>query len=105
MKQIILAFFATFILIGTAYSQCPERQPVRPQSSQRSADEAQICLESFEMCNNWARHYCRSGYHERVVNSILQRMKERGMTITTARIKSIARRTHKSNPTPSQPVE
>jgi pentatricopeptide repeat protein len=53
-------------------------------------------LESFEMCNNWARHYCYAGNHETRVNEILRQMKERGVTITTAIIKSVAKRTMKT---------
>lgn len=97
MKRVVLAFAALLLITGTAYSQCPSRESMQPQpSAPRSADAPQVCLESFEMCNNWARHYCYAGNHERTVNEILRQMKERGVTITTAIIKSVAKRTLKN---------
>ena len=105
MKRFFSLVLITVFLAGTAFSACPERQ--RYQSSSRAPrgeNAPEICLESFEMCNNWARHYCRSGNHERMVNHILKGMKERGMTITTAIIKSVARRTLKNTAPPPAPV-
>ncbi len=101
MKHLILAFFAILMFAGSAVAQegaCPSRDSMLPRSGgqARSEDAPRICLESFEMCNNWARHYCYSGSHERTVNEILRQMKERGVTITTAIIKSVARRTMKN---------
>ncbi|NQU63735.1 MAG: hypothetical protein HQ517_05560 [SAR324 cluster bacterium] len=57
------------------------------------------------MCNNWTRHYCRAGSHEKMVNYILKGMKERGMTITTTIIKSVARRTLKNTGPPPAAVQ
>ena len=106
MKHFLSIALLTVFLVGTAFGACPERQRSQPRpQSQQSADAPQICLESFEMCNNWARHYCRNGNHERMVNHILQQMKERGMTITTTIIKSVARRTLKNTAPPPAPVE
>ena len=107
MKQLILALATVLFLASFAYAQeqqCPQRTTPRSQQSQRPADAAPICLESFEMCNNWARHYCRAGNHEGAVNNILRNMKERGVTITTAIIKSVARRTLKNAAQPQQPT-
>jgi len=107
MKQFLLALTALIMLASFAYGQqqCPPRSTPRAQSQQRPADAQPICLESFEMCNNWARHYCRAGNHEAAVNNILRNMKERGITITTAIIKSVARRTLKNASVPRQTVE
>ena len=96
MKHFILTAIALLFIAGTAYGQCPPRST--PQSSSGSARDPEapaICLESFEMCNNWARHYCYAGGHEAKVNEILRQMKERGVTLTTAIIKSVAKRTLK----------
>ena len=107
MKQLILALAAVLFLASFAYAQqqCPPRTTPRAQQSQRPADAPAICLESFEMCNNWARHYCRAGNHEAAVNNILRNMKERGVTITTAIIKSVARRTLKNAAMPRQSTQ
>ncbi len=96
MKRLILTAFVLFFFAGTALAQCPPRQVPRSQSqAPRDPEAPAICLESFEMCNNWARHYCYAGSHEQRVNEILRQMKERGVTITTAIIKSVAKRTLK----------
>ncbi|MBU2646896.1 hypothetical protein KKI24_19465 [bacterium] len=106
MKRFFFIAIFTVFLAGTAFGACPERQRSQPRAnSQQSGEAPEVCLESFEMCNNWARHYCRNGNHERMVNHILQQMKERGMTITTAIIKSVARRTLKNTAPPPAPVE
>ncbi len=96
MKRLILITITLFFLAGSAFAQCPPRQvPKSSPPPQRGPEDPPICLESFEMCNNWARHYCYAGSHERRVNEILRQMKERGVTITTAIIKSVAKRTMK----------
>lgn len=106
MKRFFSIVLLTVMMAGTAFSACPERQRYQPNSTAPQGEEApQVCLESFEMCNNWARHYCRNGNHERMVNHILQGMKERGLTITTAIIKSVARRTLKNTSPPPEPVQ
>lgn len=103
MKHVVLVFLLSCLVAGAVYSACPERQRSQPRRQvERSEDAPDVCLDSFEMCNNWARHYCHSGNHERVVNSILRGMKERGITITTAIIKSVARRTLKNTPSPAK---
>ncbi len=98
MKYILLTISALFILAGTAYGQdCPTRESMKPKPRPgRSPDAPAVCLEAYEMCNNWARHYCYEGSHERTVNEILRRKKERGVTITTAVIKAVAKRTLKN---------
>lgn len=106
MKRFFLVFSLILFFASAAQSACPPRQGVSPTSSgQQSEDAPEICLESFEMCNNWARHYCRAGNHERAVNSVLRGMKERGVTVTTAIIKSVARRTSKDRVLQTQPTE
>ena len=77
MKKILLALFAVCFLGGTAAAQ----------------DNQDTELDSFERCNNWARHYCQAGNHEMVVNQKLLELKKRGYIITTALIKSYAQRT------------
>ncbi|MBU3918111.1 hypothetical protein KKA14_21485 [bacterium] len=99
MKRLILAISAVLIISCSAFAQnaCPSRESMKPQPrNPRSADATAVCLDSFEMCNNWARHYCYSGSHENTVNEMLRGMKERGVTITTAIIKSVAQRTLKN---------
>ncbi len=103
MKRFFFTALFIVFLAGTAFSACPDRQKYQPKSA-RPEGAPQVCLESFEMCNNWARHYCRNGNHERMVNHILTGMKERGMTITTTIIKSVARRTLKNTAPPPAPV-
>jgi hypothetical protein len=96
MKRFILTAFAMFFIAGTILAQCPPRQVPRSQASApRDPEAPAVCLESFEMCNNWARHYCSSGSHEARANEKLRQMKERGVTITTQIIMSIAKRTPK----------
>lgn len=97
MKRIFLVSITLFFLLTvSAFAQCPPRSvPQASPNAPRDPEAPMICLESFEMCNNWARHYCYAGAHERKVNEILRQMKERGVTITTAIIKSVARRTLK----------
>ncbi len=96
MKSLFLAAVFMLFLAGASYAQCPPRTtPQAAPGVQRSLEAPQICLESFEMCNNWARHYCSAGSHERKVNELLRQKKERGVTITTAIIKAVAKRTLK----------
>ncbi len=102
MKHFFLITLFAVFLVGTAYGE-RQKYEIKPQV-QRPADAPPIALESFEMCNNWARHYCRNGNHERMVNHILKGMKERGMTITTTIIKSVARRTLKNTAPPPAPA-
>jgi len=105
MRRFFSLLTVMVFVTGTAFSACPERQTYQPVPSTPRAEGApEICLESFEMCNNWARHYCRPGNHEQMVNHILQGMKERGMTITTAVIKSVAKRTLKNTEPPAKPT-
>jgi len=97
MKRFLLTFLVMTFTTGMVFAECPERQTYQPRpQSQLQESGPDVCLESFEMCNNWARHYCRAGNHERMVNYILTNMKKRGMTITTAIIKSVAKRTLKN---------
>jgi len=106
MKHVVLFFLLSCFFAGAVYSACPERQRSQPrQQVQRSEDAPDVCLDSFEMCNNWARHYCHAGNHERVVNNILRGMKERGMTVTTAIIKSVAHRTLRDARLPAKSTE
>lgn len=61
-----------------------------------SAQEQQapkIYLETFEKCNNYARHYCLNGSHEASVNRALLDMKRKGYKITTKMIIGVARNT------------
>lgn len=96
MRRFVITFITLILIAGTAIAQCPPRNiPRSGPQTQRSEDAPPVCLESFEMCNNWARHYCYAGAHEARVNEILRQMKERGVTITTAIIKSVAKRTMK----------
>ena len=96
MKSLLLTAFIALVLSTAAYAQCPPRAvPKAMPQGQRSPDAPMICLETFEMCNNWARHYCYPGSHERTVNELLRQKKERGVTITTAIIKAVAKSTLK----------
>ena len=93
MKRALAILFTAILIGGPIYGQ-------------DSGEPQQVTLESFEKCNNWARHYCRRGNHEAMVNHLLLKMKERGMTITTAIIKSVAHRTLKDTaPPPSEGME
>lgn len=55
-------------------------------------------LSSYEQCNNWSRHYCKSGPHEKRVNRILLKWKKKGIPITTQRIKQLAKRLEPGHP-------
>lgn len=54
-----------------------------------AADE-ETKLDTFEVCNNWARQFCTSGAHERAVNAELLKLKQHGIPITLERIKLMA---------------
>ena len=49
-----------------------------------------VYLETFEKCNNYARHYCLTGSHEAAVNRALLDMKRKGKTITPKTIQRVA---------------
>ena len=84
MKKIILTLATMFMFWGLTYAQDDQ------QSS--------VSLDSFERCNNWARHYCLNGNHDAVVNDKLLRLKKRGYIITTKLIRSYAQRTRANTP-------
>lgn len=52
-----------------------------------------IYLDTFEKCNNYARHFCLNGSHEAAVNRALLEMKRKGYPITPKVIKNVARAT------------
>ena len=79
MKKAILPILIVFTMGGYLVAQQEQGAP-------------QVELESFEKCNNWARHYCQSGTHEELVNNGLLAWKKRGIQITTKRIKLLAQR-------------
>jgi len=64
--------------------------------------ESSVSLDSFEQCNNWARHYCLNGNHNAAVNDKLLRLKKRGYIITTKLIRSYAQRTRANTPMPQK---
>ncbi len=78
MKKLFLTLFTLIVLGGTLLAQ----------------DNAapQLSLDSFEQCNNWARHYCLNGNHNAAVNQKLLQLKKRGYIITTKIIRSYAQR-------------
>ena len=49
-----------------------------------------IYLDTFEKCNNYARHFCLNGSHEAAVNRSLLDMKRKGYSIS-AKVFSIKR--------------
>lgn len=55
--------------------------------------QPQIYLDTFEKCNNFARHFCLNGSHEAAVNRALLDMKRKGYRITPKVIKNVARNT------------
>ena len=69
-------------------------------SSLSAQEQQRVELESFERCNNWARHYCQSGNHEAAVNRRLQQLKKRGYVITNALIKSYSQKIRPDTPAP-----
>ncbi len=103
MKHFILTAIALLLIAGTSFAQCPPRStPQSSASSSRDPEAPAICLESFEMCNNWARHYCLNGNHNAVVNHRLLNLKKRGYIITTKLIRSYAQRTRANSPMPQK---
>lgn len=88
MKKLFLSVLITAVFSGVLSAQ-----------EQRSVE-----LESFERCNNWARHYCQSGNHEAAVNRRLLQLKKRGYVITNALIKSYSQKIRPSTP-PPRPVQ
>lgn len=77
-KQIFLVVWLTLFLAGASFAQ--EEMP-------------RLALTFSEQCNNFLRHYCVSGNHQRAVDYKLLAMKERGVTITVKLIKRTARTT------------
>ncbi|MCP4297043.1 MAG: hypothetical protein GY786_15675 [Proteobacteria bacterium] len=80
MKKWLLPFLVLGMLMGTVLAQ-DEDNPTK-----------NIYLESFERCNNWARHYCQAGDHEIIVNDAIKMWKHQGVQITTKRIRTLAQR-------------
>lgn len=78
IKQVFLVLFMTATLAGSALAQ--EEAP-------------RLSLSFSEQCNNFLRHYCVSGNHQRAVDSKLLAMKRKGITITVKLIKRTARTT------------
>ena len=78
VKRAFLVVFVTFTLAGVSLAQ--EEIP-------------RVDLTFSEQCNNFLRHYCVSGNHQRAVDYKLLAMKERGVTITVKLIKRTARTT------------
>lgn len=80
MKKWLLPFLVVGTLLGTALGQ------------DEGISTQNIRLESFERCNNWARHYCQAGDHEQIVNDSIKIWKAKGVQITTKRIRVLAQR-------------
>jgi len=78
VKQVFLVLTTVVTLSGSAIAQ---------------DEKPRLSLAFSEQCNNFLRHYCVSGNHQRAVDSKLLAMKERGITITVKLIKSTARST------------
>lgn len=78
VKQIILSICLIGAFGGSIWAQ--EQVP-------------RLYLETFEKCNNYARHYCLNGSHEAAVNRTLLEMKRKGQEITVRVIKKVARST------------
>ena len=76
---------------------CLAALPTFGQDAGDGTQRPQVTLQNFEKCNNWARHYCIKGEHEEMVNAKLRRMKERGLQITTERIRQASRSTPRTN--------
>jgi|GEM_PF-1156635 hypothetical protein len=86
VKQLILAVFMTIFLAGGVYAQ---------------DDIPKVTLTFSEQCNNFLRHYCVSGNHQRAVDIRLLDLKEKGMTITIKLIRRTARTTPSGTYVPS----
>lgn len=50
-----------------------------------------LYLDTFEKCNNYARHFCLNGSHEAAVNRELLERKRKGYSITPKLIRDVAR--------------
>jgi hypothetical protein len=87
VKQLILVVFMIISVMGVSYAQ--EEIP-------------KTSLTFSEQCNNFLRHYCVSGNHQRAVDFKLLNMKEKGMTITVKLIRKTARTTASGTYVPSQ---
>jgi len=79
MKRVFLSLITVFLIGGIIVAQ--------------DGGAPDVSLDSFEQCNNWARHYCLNGNHNNAVNYKLLQLKKRGYIITTKLIKSYAQRT------------
>lgn len=87
VKQVFLVVFMAVSLAGVSFAQ----------------DETpQLSLTFSEQCNNFLRHYCVSGNHQRAVDYKLLAMKEKGITITVKLIKRTARTTPSGAYVPQQ---
>ena len=64
-------------------------------------EEGQPTLDTFESCNNWARHYCQTDNQAAAVDAELLRLKRSGVAITLDRIKAVAMRLGPRVPAPS----
>ena len=84
MKKLILPLLAFALIGNSAFAQ-----------------DEEVSLDTFEQCNNWARHYCQTGLHEQAVNRELQRLKKKGVAITLERIKASAMRIKPNTPAPA----
>ncbi len=84
MKNILTTLIALSIFSSIVFAQ--------------EGGNTDVSLDSFEQCNNWARHYCLNGNHNTAVNEKLLRLKKRGYIITTKLIKSYAQRTRPNTP-------
>lgn len=78
VKQVLLVIFITVAFTGVSIAQ---------------DEKPELSLTFSEQCNNFLRHYCVSGNHQRAVDNKLLAMKERGVTITVKLIKRTARTT------------
>jgi len=77
--------------MGTALAQTPQA-------------DSDVELESFEKCNNWARHYCQIGDHETIVNNGLRAWKKKGIQLTTKRIQVLAQKVRQNLRIPPKAV-
>jgi len=87
VKQVFLAVFVLVTLTGVSFAQ---------------DDVPRIQLTFSEQCNNFLRHYCVSGNHQRAVDNKLLSMKERGITITLKLIRGTSRTTPSATYVPPQ---
>ncbi len=90
VKQVFLVVFMTVTLAGVSYAQ--EQMP-------------KLVLTFSEQCNNFLRHYCVSGNHQRAVDYKLLNMKGKGITITVKLIRRTARTTPSGTYVPPPPSQ